>query len=82
MRNFRAYNKQELFNYIDKIQVEKINNQVFTKYDGRVMRIANVSNRYEVFDIVKYLKEKIEVIENNFPIRKYRLTITKGQQYL
>jgi hypothetical protein len=82
MRNFRAYNKQEIFNYIEKISVEKVNNQVITKYDGRVMRIANVSARYEIFDIVKYLKDKIEVIENNFPIRKYRLIITKGQQYL
>ena len=82
MRNFRAYNKQELFSFIDNISIEKVNNQVITKYGGRVMRISNVSNRYEVFDIVKYLKEKIEVIENNFPIRKYRLTITRGQQYL
>ncbi len=82
MRNFRAYNKEEIFNYIEKISVEKVNNQIITKYDGRVMRIANVSARYEIFDIVKYLKDKIEVIENNFPIRKYRLIITKGQQYL
>lgn len=82
MRNFRTYNKQELFNQIEKISIEKIDNQVFTKYNGRVMRIANVSSRYEIFDIVKYLKDKIEVIENNFPIYKYCLTITKGQQYL
>jgi hypothetical protein len=46
------------------------------------MRVANVSNRYEIFDIVKYLKEKIELIEQNFTISKYQLTITKGQQYL
>jgi hypothetical protein len=82
MRNFRAYNKQELFNQIEKISIEKIDNQVFTKYNGRVMRVANVSSRYEIFDIVKYLKDKIEVIEKNFPIYKYCLTITKGQQYL
>jgi hypothetical protein len=82
MRGFRIYNKTELFNSIDKIEVEKINNQVITKYGGRVMRVANVSNRYEIFDIVKYLKEKIELIEQNFTISKYQLTITKGQQYL
>jgi hypothetical protein len=82
MRGFRIYNKTELFNSIDKIEVEKINNQVITKYGGRVMRVANVSNRYEIFDIVKYLKEKIELIEQNFTISKYLLTITKGQQYL
>jgi len=82
MRGFRNYNKAELFNSIDKIEVEKINDQVVTKYNGRVMRVANVSKRYEIFDIVKYLKEKIDLIEQNFTISKYQLTITKGQQYL
>ena len=82
MRGFRNYNKTELFSFIDNISIEKVNNQVITKYGGRVMRISNVSNRYEVFDIAKYLKEKIELIESNFRISKYRLTITRGQQYL
>jgi hypothetical protein len=82
MRNFRNYNKTELFSFIDNISIEKVNNQVITKYGGRVMRVSNVSNRYEVFDIAKYLKEKIELIESNFRISKYRLTITRGQQYL
>jgi len=82
MRGFRIYNKEELFNYIDKIEVEKVNGQVITKYGGKVTQVANVSNRYEVFDITKYLKEKIELIEQNFTISKYQLTIRKGQQSL
>jgi hypothetical protein len=82
MRGFRNYNKEELFNYIDKIEVEKVNGQVITKFNGRVTQIANVSERYEVFDITKYLKEKIELIEQNFTISKYQLQIRKGQQYL
>jgi len=82
MRGFKTYNKVELFNYIDKIEVEKVNGQVITKYGGRVTQIANVSERYEVFDIAKYLKEKIELIEQNFTISKYQLQIRKGQQYL
>ena len=82
MKGFKNYNKEELFNYIDKIEVEKVNGQVITKYNNRVTQIANVSIRYEVFDITKYLKEKIEIIEQNFNISKYQLTITKGQQSL
>lgn len=82
MKGFRNYNKEELFNYIDKIEVEKVNGQVITKYAGRVTQVANVSERYEVFDIAKYLKEKIETIEQNFTISKYQLQIRKGQQYL
>ena len=82
MKGFRNYNKEELFNYIDKIEVEKVNGQVITKYGGKVTQVANVSNRYEVFDITKYLKEKIDLIEQNFTISEYQLTIRKGQQSL
>jgi hypothetical protein len=82
MKGFRNYNKEELFNYIDKIEVEKVNGQVITKYGGHVTQIANVSKRYEVFDITKYLKEKIDLIEQNFTISEYQLTIRKGQQSL
>lgn len=82
MKGFRIYNKEEIFNYIDKIEVEKVDGQVITKYGGKVTQVANVSKRYEVFDIAKYLKEKIELIEQNFTISKYQLIIRRGQQYL
>lgn len=82
MKGFKIYNKEEIFSYIDKIEVEKVNGQVITKYGGKVTQVANVSKRYEVFDIAKYLKEKIELIEKNFTISKYQLIIRKGQQYL
>lgn len=83
MRNFRNYNKEEIFKNIDQISIEKNEqNQVITKFGGRVINITNVSNRYEIFDIVKYLKDKIELIEKNFEISKYQLKITNGQQYL
>ncbi len=83
MKNFRNYNKEELFRTIDKISIEKTEqNQVITKFDNRVINISNVSDRYEIFDIVKYLKDKIESIEKNFAISKYQLRITNGRQYL
>ena len=83
MRNFRNYNKEEIFKTIDQISIEKNEqNQIITKFGGRVINITNVSNRYEIFDIVKYLKDKIEIIEKNFTINKYQLKITNGQQYL
>ena len=78
----KIYNKEEIFQKIDKISIEKIEDQVITKYDNRVIKIANVSSRYEIFDIVKYLKDKIEIIENNFNITHYILSIKGGQQSL
>jgi hypothetical protein len=54
MRGFKDYNKAEIFKTVDKISIEKNeNNQVITKFDNRVINISNVSNRYEIFDIVK-----------------------------
>ncbi len=82
MKGFRIYNKIELFNMIDKISIEKIENQVITKYDNRVINVSNVSNRYEIFDIGKYLKDKIDLIEKNFTITKYNFGLTKGRQSL
>lgn len=77
------YNKENLFNYIDRISIVKTDeNQVITKFDNRVISISNVSSRYEVFDIVKYLKEKIVAIESNFDISEYYLSIKGGRQYL
>ncbi len=83
MHNFRTYDKKELFDSIEKITIEKNEqNQIITYYDKRVINISNVSDRYEIFDIVKYLKDKIELIEKNFTISKYSLKITSGRQYL
>ena len=82
MKGFRNYNKTELFNTIDKISIEKVGSQVVTKFDNRVINTSNVSNRYEIFDIVKYLKDKIELIEKNFTITKYNFRLTRGQQSL
>jgi hypothetical protein len=82
MKGFRNYNKTELFNTIDKISIEKVGGQVITKFDNRVINTSNVSSRYEVFDIVKYLKDKIELIEKNFTITKYNFGLTRGRQSL
>jgi hypothetical protein len=82
MRNFKDYNRDEIFATLDKITIQKIEGQVITKFDGRVINITNVSDRYEIFDIVKYLKDKIELIEKNFRISKYTLRLTSGRQFL
>jgi len=77
-----SYDKQALLDKIDKIEIMKAGDCVVTKYAGRVLRTVPVSGMYEVFDIAKYLKEKIDLIEKNFTIKKYRFTMTRGVQYL
>jgi len=78
----RAYNKEELFNYLDKINIIRDKNQIITKYNGNVIKVANVSSKYEIFDIVSYLKDKVEYIESNFKINAYNLVIKGGVQSL
>ena len=82
MREYSICNKEELFNKIENISIERIGDQIITKFGDKVLSTSDVSGRYEVFDIVKYLKDKIELIENNFTITKYRLQMSRGQQYL
>lgn len=82
MRGYQVYNKKELFNRINKIFIQRQGDQIVTKYDGRVLKVVNVSNRYEIFDIVKYLKDKINDIEKNFKINTYNLKIKGGVQQL
>lgn len=78
----KQYNKQELIDKIDRISIEREGNIIITKYDGGVINATPVSNRYEIFDIVKYLKSKIDMIEKNFTISKYSFKMTSGRQYL
>jgi hypothetical protein len=80
--SYSLYNKQQLLDRINQIDIQKVGDTVVTKYRDRVLRIVEVSGRYEIFDIAKYLKEKIDLIEKNFTITKYRFTLNKGIQYL
>lgn len=84
MRRYITYNKEELLNKIDNIDIQMSGDskQVITKYQNVVKSISNVSNRYEIFDIKKYLKDKLDVIEKNFNIVKYEFIIKKGIQSL
>ena len=69
MIRYTNYNKQELVDKINSISIS-LNEagQVITKYRDRVVSISNVSKRYEIFDIKKYLLDKLDLIEKNFNI--------------
>lgn len=81
-RRFQNYDRNGLNDKINSIDITRESNQVITKYFGRVLKVANVSDIYEVFDIKSYLNSKLDQIENNFSISKYDLTIKGGLQSL
>lgn len=83
MRYYNDYNKEELFKKINNISITQNDaGQVVTKYQDRVVSVSNVSTKYEIFDIKKYLIDKIELIEKNFDILKYDLLLKGGIQSL
>ena len=59
--SYSLYNKQELLERINQIEIEKSGDTVVTKYRGRVLRVVPVSGRYEIFDIAKYLLSLIHI---------------------
>ncbi len=81
-KSYLPYNREELLSRIDLINIELVGSQVITKYGDRVLSTTNVSKRYEIFDIKSYLKDKLSLIEQNFNIKKYNLTIKGGIQSL
>lgn len=81
-KKYLDYSKEALFDKIDKISIESSGNQVITKWDGRVISVANVSPKYEIFDIKGYLKDKINLIQKNFDIKKYHFFLKGGIQEL
>jgi len=79
---FQPYNRETLLGLIDQIEITRVDNQVITKWKGVVTSIENVSRIYEVFDIKKYINDKIELIEKNFEIKEFYFSVTKGVQQL
>ena len=81
-RGYQKYNKSDLFNKIDAIDIAQEGKQVVTKYFGRVISTTPVSDRYEIFDIRSFMKSKIEYLESNFNITFSNLRIKGGIQEL
>jgi hypothetical protein len=79
---FIPYNKIELINKINSVEIYRLGNQVVTKYQGRLVNTSDVSPIYEVFDIKSFLLSKINQLESNFNILYYRFILKGGRQEL
>ena len=78
--HYSDYNRDQLFQMIDQLEISRVGDQLTTRYGGRVICTVEVSKIYEVFDFGAYLKAKIMDLEQNFPIHKVNLYICKGRQ--
>lgn len=82
MNGFKTYNKSELFDKVNAIDIFRQGSQVITKYYDKVINTTEVSKIYEVFDIRSFLKDKISHIEKNFNISYSRFIMKRGIQEL
>lgn len=78
----KEYNKEIILKDLNNLSIQKVGNTVVTKFYDRVICTEEVSSKYEVFDISKFIIERIEQIEENFKIKEYQLYIKGGIQKL
>ena len=78
----RVYDKENIFQTLDKLEISRTDNNILTKFDNRLISNALVTNKYELFDFSTFAKEVVGEIENYFSPEKYTLRITQGQQEL
>lgn len=78
----KDYNKEGIFNTLDKLVLTRNENNILTKYDNKLISNTIVTNKYELFDFSTFSKQVINEIENYFSPDKYQLRITQGQQEL
>jgi hypothetical protein len=79
---FRSYNRKEILDIFSNLEISKLNNIVYTKYNGNLISTTSVSDRYEVFNISSYINYILPKLEQNFQINEYFLSIRSGVQIL
>lgn len=82
MKSKLSYNRENLLSTLSHLNIEKLDNQVVTKFYNRTISTTKVSDKYEIFDFYRYITHILPIIESNFNIDYYELTIRGGRQFL
>lgn len=82
MKNKVQYNRESLLSTLSNLGIEKVDNQIVTKFYNRTISTVKVSNKYEIFDFYAYIKHILPIIESNFKIDSYQLILKGGRQFL
>ena len=75
-----SYNKEDIMNILNKVEIRKEGDEVATYYDGRQTARKSVSERYEIFDFRPFMEKMILQITNDFDIKDFSINILKGIQ--
>lgn len=81
-KNQISYNREILLSTLSNLTIERNDDKIVTKFYKRTISTVKVSNKYEVFDFYGYINHILPIIETNFKINSYELTIRGGRQFL
>ena len=68
--------KIKSYPFVDEKKGER--QRIVTSYDKRITHEYEVSPKYGLFDFKRFVKGNIELFEDNFPIKEYKLTLLDG----
>lgn len=76
------YNKNEVFETLDRLELSQYGDQIITKFGGNLISTSTVTEKYELFDFPQFAKNIVKDIESYFVPEKYQMRLCKGQQEL
>lgn len=76
------YNRAKVIDAINKLEVEQAGLTVTTSYNDRVLKEAQVSDKYFTFDFPNFVGNIIPQVENYFTPSNYLLRMIGGRQEL
>ena len=82
MKIEKSYDQIAIIDTLNKLEIEQKGNNIFTRYDNKLISDSTVSNKYEIFDFPNFATNIVKEIENYFKPENYILRINKGQQEL
>jgi len=82
MKIEKSYNQTAIVETLNKLEIEQKGNNIFTRFDNKLIADSTVSNKYEFFDFPNFATNIVKEIENYFTPENYILRINKGQQEL
>lgn len=78
----KEYNKTQIIETLNKLEIEQVGEYIITKFDGRNISDAKVSKIYQIFDFASFSLQLLNEIEKYFTPENYTLNIYQGTQEL
>jgi len=82
MKIEKSFNQSTIIDTLSKLDIEQKGNNIFTRFDNKLIANSLVSDKYKLFDFSNFAIDVVKEIENYFTPENFILRINKGQQEL